>query len=117
MPHLRYLYSLFLFVALVLVAVRGHAQAPAITYVGQVVNVADAPLGGVSVLLKGTATAVTTNAAGRFLLPAPVGTHVLVFDYPGHLAVEVTVQRPDTSLIVRLHSTQPRVTPRRRPKD
>ncbi|MBC8084484.1 MAG: carboxypeptidase-like regulatory domain-containing protein [Hymenobacter sp.] len=87
-------------------------QQPLLTYTGLVVNGGMQPLSGVSVLLSGTSTAVTTNSEGRFLLQAPAGQHTFIFDYPGHLEVRLLVSQPDSTLVVKLHSTQPRVRPR-----
>lgn len=115
MTSLRFLCGWLLAVALEATFGPAHAQQPTLTYTGRVVNAHATPLAGVSVLVKGTTTATSTNSEGRFLLAVPAGRQVLVFDYPAHLAVELPVLQPDSLLVVRLHSTQPRATPRRRP--
>ena len=80
-------------------------------YQGQVVNEAHEPLSGATVLVRGTVTAVSTNADGRFLLHLPSGEHTLVVDYPGCRSRTVPVMRPDSVLVVVLSNT---LAPRRR---
>lgn len=102
-----------------LVAARGHAQPgqttppPLFTYPGRVVDAALHPLAGASVLVKGTGTAVSTNADGRFLLTLPAGPHTLLVDYPGYLAAGTPVAQPDSLLTIKMYSTQPRPARRR----
>lgn len=90
---------------------RATTQQPApVPYQGQVLNEAHKPLSGATVLVRGTATAVTTNADGHFLLSLPTGPHTLVVDYPGYRSRTVPVVRPDSVLVVVLAS---KLAPRR----
>ncbi len=50
-------------------------------------------LAGVTVTIKGTATAVSTDGKGRFTIPANPGD-VLVFTYVGHAPREMTITGP-----------------------
>ncbi|GAB3842587.1 hypothetical protein GCM10028821_51060 [Hymenobacter jeollabukensis] len=82
---------------------------------GMVVNGARQPLAGVSVLVRGTTQATSTNAEGRFLLPdLPRGPITLRFELSGFVTTDVAVA--DTArapLQVRLLSTRPPVRARR----
>ena len=74
-------------------------------YQGQVFNEVHKPLSGATVLVRGTTTAVSTNADGRFLLSLPTGPHTLVVDYPGCRSRTVPVVRPNSVLVVVLSNT------------
>jgi hypothetical protein len=98
-------------------ALPGAAQpaqpnAPLRTYRGLVVDASRRPLVGASVLVKGTRTAVTTNAEGAFVLTLPVGAYELLVDYPGHLSPPALLKPSDSLITVVLRSTQPRATRR-----
>lgn len=56
---------------------------------GKVTSVNGEPLQGVTVLLKGTKTATTTDADGNFAIQVPERSGVLVFSYTGSAAKEV----------------------------
>lgn len=112
MPHV-----LRLVPALALLLLAGHARAqgaaPLLAYSGRVVDAALHPLAGASVLVKGTATAVSTNAEGRFLLLLPPGPHTLLADYPGYLAADTPIAQPDSLLTIKMYPTRPRPARRR----
>lgn len=57
---------------------------------GTVKDATGTPIPAVSVLVKGTKTGVSTDAAGRYALSAPEGS-VLVFTYIGYKSQEATV--------------------------
>jgi TonB-linked SusC/RagA family outer membrane protein len=59
---------------------------------GRVTDAKRAPLPGVSILVKGTSVATTTDANGNYTINAP-GTATLVFTYMGFAAQEITVNR------------------------
>ncbi len=73
------------------------AERPAdITVTGTVTGADNnAPLPGVSVIVKGTSRGTTTDAQGRYSLriPEPAGSVVLVFSYVGYLAQEVPLSK------------------------
>lgn len=98
-----------------LLAGRARAQGagPLLTYSGRVVDATLHPLAGASVLVKGTATAVSTNSEGRFLLALPAGPHTLLVDYPGYLAAATPIAQPDSLLTIRMYPIQPRPARRR----
>ncbi|MET4105597.1 carboxypeptidase regulatory-like domain-containing protein [Hymenobacter sp. UYP22] len=105
-------------IAGLLLASSAQAQTPepGVLYTGRVQNPLATPLAGASVLVKGTAVATTTNSEGVFRFRGPAGPQVLVVSYPRHLTVQLPVSSPD-SVVITLHSTQPRTTtPRRRPQ-
>lgn len=90
-----------------MVGIRQLAPRP---YTGRVLNQVRQPLSGATVLVRGTPTVVTTNADGTFLLPLASGPHTLVIDYPGCRSAELSVERPDSALVVILATT---LAPRR----
>ena len=55
-----------------------------------------APLGGVSVTIKGTKTATVTDNSGNYSLTIPGSTAVLIFTYSGMNPVEKTVSAAET---------------------
>ena len=61
-------------------------------------------LAGVSVVVKGTATATSTNAEGRYSITVPSNNSTLVFSYVGFLPLEVQVGN-NTTLDVTLNSS------------
>lgn len=79
---------------------------------GRVVNASRRPILGASVWAKGTHEAATTNSEGVFRLSLPLGSYLLLVDYPGHLARETRVSPADTALTITVYSTQPRATRR-----
>ncbi|MDU0369652.1 carboxypeptidase regulatory-like domain-containing protein [Hymenobacter endophyticus] len=101
-------------IAGLLLAASAQAQTPepSVLYSGRVQNPMAAPLAGASVLVKGTAVVTTTNSEGVFRFRGPTGPQVLVVSYPRHLTVQYPISSPD-SVVITLHSTQPRATPRR----
>lgn len=81
---------------------------------GLVVNGAQQPLAGVSILARGTTLATSTNAEGRFLLPElPQGPLTLRFEMSGFLITDVPLADTTRTLTVRLLSTRPAARPRR----
>ncbi|WP_343702144.1 TonB-dependent receptor [Chitinophaga sp.] len=64
-----------------------YAQDPAVS--GRVTSPDGAPVPGVSVQLKGSATGATTDEDGRFRLPAAPGSGTLVFSMLGYARQEV----------------------------
>ena len=59
---------------------------------GIVLTAAGLPLSGASVSFKGEASGVTTNADGKFTLPAASGKSILVVSYVGYISREVPVE-------------------------
>jgi len=62
----------------------------------------NAPLPGVSVLLKGTARGATTDGTGAFRMVVPAGNVVLVFSFIGYVTREVKVPAATDSVTVTL---------------
>ncbi|MHA6247006.1 SusC/RagA family TonB-linked outer membrane protein [Pontibacter sp. CAU 1760] len=74
-----------------LMPTMGFAQATK-TVTGKVVTAADAmPLPGVSVIVKGTTTGVTTDVDGNFSINVPAGNDVLVFRFVGYRPMERSI--------------------------
>ena len=69
--------------------VKPFASAAAIT--GKVTDEGGLPLPGVSVVLKGSNTGTTTDAAGTYSLNTPGENGTLVFSYVGFLSVEEAI--------------------------
>ncbi|MEN9686720.1 MAG: hypothetical protein RLZZ28_2506 [Bacteroidota bacterium] len=67
-------------------------SAPPVTITGKVTDSKNAPLEGVSVLIKGTTRGVTTNAAGAFTINNVPDNGSLVFSYTGFTLKEVSVK-------------------------
>jgi TonB-linked SusC/RagA family outer membrane protein len=62
------------------------------TVTGRVTNPKDnSPLGGVTVLVKGTSTGLITDADGKFSIMVPNNNSVLVFSFIGYTSKEVQV--------------------------
>lgn len=77
---------------LLLVCCGGSAFAQQITVSGTVTSAQDGfPLPGVSVIVKGTTTGVTTGADGTYQLNVPSGESVLLFRFLGYRNKEVQV--------------------------
>lgn len=79
---------------------------------GQVLDVNRQPVLGASVWAKGTRVAASTNSAGLFRLELPLGSYLLLVDYPGHLARDTQVSPTDSAFTILVYSTQPRATRR-----
>jgi TonB-linked SusC/RagA family outer membrane protein len=58
--------------------------------IGKVVNESNIPIEGVTVQLKNTSTATTTNDQGSFSITVPSGNSVLVISYVGYASKEVS---------------------------
>jgi len=72
------------------------ASAQNITVSGVITDAANnTPLPGVGILVKGTTTGTTTNAAGKYSLSAPANA-TLVFTYIGYTSKEVAVNNQTT---------------------
>jgi len=72
------------------------ASAQNITVSGVITDGKDnSPLPGVGILVKGTTTGTTTNAAGKYTISAPANA-TLVFTYIGYTAKEVAVNNQTT---------------------
>lgn len=71
-------------------------KAPPATITGKVTDSKNAPLEGVSVLVKGTSKGVTTNAAGTYTITNVPENATLVFSYTGFTNVEVSVKGKTT---------------------
>ena len=92
----------------------GQAAEPRPVLSGRVVNSAQQPLAGVSILARGTTRATSTNAEGLFLLPdLPRGPLTLRFELGGYLITDVPLADTTRTLTVRLLSTRPPVRARR----
>ena len=68
----------------------------AITLAGRVASETGEGIPGVNVLLKGTTSGTTTNAAGMYSLEVPDGSGSLVFSFIGYLTQEVPVSNRTT---------------------
>ena len=75
------------------------AQTPAAH--GKVTDDKGAPLPGVSILIKGSATGRVTDSLGRYRIPVPDNKTVLVFSFLGFVKQEVPA-KTGTSLDIRL---------------
>ena len=78
------------------------AFTPAEPITGKITDNKGLALQGVTVQLKGTANATTTDSAGRFTLSMPGETGVLVFTYMGYAVKEVTVAAGNNHLSINL---------------
>ena len=82
---------LWLLVSILGMSVLTHAQNVQ-TVRGQAVDIAtNEPLPGVNVLIKGTMTGTSTDAAGKYSLTVTDKNAVLIFSYVGYEKVEVAV--------------------------
>ena len=66
--------------------------APPSTVTGRVTDAKNAPMEGVTVVIKGTNKGVTTNASGLFTFPNVPDNATLVFSYTGYGSKEVSVK-------------------------
>jgi len=78
------------------------ASALAVTVSGTVSDAKGGTLPGVSVKIKGTNSATTTDINGKFRINAPVGNEVLIFSFIGFKTQEVALNGR-TSVNVTLH--------------
>ena len=82
-------YFLFLLMLFCMIsAVRGFAQG--ITVIGTVSD-SNGPLAGVTIIIKGTSTGLTTNGNGGYSITVPNPDAVLQFSYLGYKSREVAV--------------------------
>ena len=72
-------------------ASAGKALAPDIRVSGKVTGTANEPLPGVSVTIKGTSVATSTDASGNYAITVPDGNAILVFSSVGFASQEVPV--------------------------
>ncbi len=73
------------------------ALAQSFTVSGQVLSqTANAPLAGVTVSVKGTATFTSTDANGNYTITVPKAGSVLVASYVGMVTAEITVDKGGT---------------------
>lgn len=70
---------------------KAHAAVQDQPVKGQITDSKGLPLPGVSVMVKGTTTGVTTDNEGRFSLILPSGSSTLVFTYIGFTTQEIAV--------------------------
>jgi len=68
------------------------AFSQTVTVSGTVTDETDAPLIGVSVLVKGASNAAVTDIEGKYSIQQVQGNAVLVFSYVGHLTQEIAVE-------------------------
>ena len=71
-------------------------QAQVISIRGKVVGADNSPLPGVSVVVKGTTTGITTDMDGNFTLKIPSNSRVLLFSFIGMQAQEVPIAGKST---------------------
>ena len=96
-----------LFMLLLLVSSNMTAQSNASEVSGTVVSAEDSmPLPGVSIVLKGTATGVTTDFDGNYSIKMPNSTGTLVFSYLGFETREVAVNGQSTINVSMATDTQ-----------
>src|SRR5688572_3208460 len=77
-------------ILLLLLSLTGFSQEKSVT--GKVTSSADAqPLAGVTVQVKGTQTATTTDGLGVYTINVPGNNAVLVFSFTGMTNQELTV--------------------------
>ncbi|WP_255474104.1 SusC/RagA family TonB-linked outer membrane protein [Pontibacter qinzhouensis] len=81
---------LFVFAAI------GAAHAQSFSVSGKVIDERGDGLPGVTVLLKGTSTAVPTDIDGNYSVSIPSGTGTLVFSFVGYVMQEVAVNNRST---------------------
>ena len=76
--------------------------APPSTVTGRVTDAKNAPMEGVTVVIKGTNKGVTTNASGLFTFPNVPDNATLVFSYTGYGSKEVSVKGKTDAINVSL---------------
>jgi TonB-linked SusC/RagA family outer membrane protein len=96
----------FCFVWLLLLSLGALAQT---VVSGTVTDAGNAPLTGVSVRLRGSATATTTDAAGRFSLTVPQASGTLEFSFVGFVTQTVAINSATTNYTVRLQEAEARL--------
>ena len=84
---IRLLISLILLVVLM----TGMAFAQQKTITGKVTDVNGSSIPGVSVILKGTTTGVTTNNDGKYSLTSSADAKILIFSFVGMRTQEVSI--------------------------
>lgn len=104
--HIERFYSVFLITLMVLVSFNMEAQSG-----GQVSGTVTAsedgmPLPGVSIVLQGTGSGVTTNFDGNYSLAVPNAEGILVFSYLGFETREINVNGRSTVNVSMDASTQ-----------
>ena len=72
---------------------------------GKVLDTKGEPLGGVSVLVKGTASGVSTDINGAFTINVPDGKSILVISYVGFETQEVSVSGQSSIVVTMTAST------------
>ena len=87
--------KLLLWFPLVIFSIAG-AMAQGATVKGRVTDESGAGLPGVTVLLKGTSTAIPTEVDGSYTFPLPDLNGTLVFSYIGFQTQEVAVNNRTT---------------------
>lgn len=90
--HLKLFMKTINFVLLTL-ALTAFVVGPDRTITGQVTDSQGAPLPGVTVLLKGSAHGVATDAQGRYSIQVPTTGGSLVFSFIGFVTQEVTITK------------------------
>ena len=70
------------------------------TISGSVMDEKNGPLSGVTVSVKGTQTATTTDQAGYYMLVVPVGTTSITFSLMGYVEAEVPIGSTNTLNVV-----------------
>lgn len=68
---------------------------------GRVVDDNGEPLPGVNVLIKGTTIGTVTDAGGNYSLTLPNGASQLVFAFIGMMTNEVTIDKPEISVVMK----------------
>lgn len=77
----------------------------AISISGRVTDEHQAPMQGVSITVKGSTVAATTNSEGNFLITIPGSTATVVFSYVGYEPQEVKVaESKSVNIILRIKS-------------
>nr|MBI1228849.1 SusC/RagA family TonB-linked outer membrane protein [Cytophagales bacterium] len=77
--------------ALFFVIIANSAFAQSITVSGTVFDENQAPLPGVSILIKNSSSGTVTDLDGKYQLSVPAGNSVLVYSFLGYFKQEVTV--------------------------
>lgn len=90
----KFLTSFLLLVFIGCISYSGYSQELAIR--GTVTDEADAPLPGVSILIKGTVVGTVTDVEGKYTINATSEDNVLVFSFIGYAPKEVAVNGRNT---------------------
>ncbi|MXV14702.1 vWA domain-containing protein [Hufsiella ginkgonis] len=89
--------KLILLPLLLILTVVGFGQGQTRTVYGTVTDAKDGlPLPGVSILIKGTRTGVSSGADGKYTLTVPQKGAKLVFAFVGYITQEVAVSKSDS---------------------